>query len=111
MPQGQWAKRFRWRQRQGPYTRRRPEDTVLYHLVQEHLETFLAQVELETGSGLPDFVKDEFDAFSNAGSSPTVFYACVAMTVAMRSSSPFRVRSVASARAVAPGAWPRPPPT
>ncbi len=49
MPQGQWAKRFRWRQRQGPYTRRRPEDTVLYQLVQEHLDTFLAQVDLERG--------------------------------------------------------------
>jgi hypothetical protein len=45
------------------YERRRPEETTLYRLVQEHLETFLAQVELETGAGLPDFVKDEFDAF------------------------------------------------
>jgi len=49
------------------YERRRPEDTALYQLVQEHLETFLAQVELETGSGLPDFVKDEFDAFLECG--------------------------------------------
>ena len=45
------------------YERRRPEETTLYRLVQEHLETFLAQVELETGAGLPDFVKDKFDAF------------------------------------------------
>ena len=28
------------------YERRRPEDTVLYQVVQEHLENFLAQVEL-----------------------------------------------------------------
>ena len=35
------------------YERRRPEDTVLYQLIQEHLETFLAQVELETGAVLP----------------------------------------------------------
>jgi hypothetical protein len=34
-----------------------------YQLVKEHLETFLAQVEAETGASLPDFVKDEFDAF------------------------------------------------
>ncbi len=47
--------------------RRRPEDTALYQLVQEHLETFLAQVERETGSGLPEFVKDEFNAFLECG--------------------------------------------
>lgn len=49
------------------YERRRPEDTVLYQVVQEHLETFLAQVEAETGSGLPEFVKAEFDAFLECG--------------------------------------------
>ncbi len=49
------------------YERRRPEDTVLYQVVQEHLETFLAQVEGEAGSGLPEFVKSEFDAFLECG--------------------------------------------
>ncbi|MCI0557736.1 MAG: transposase zinc-binding domain-containing protein, partial [Nitrososphaera sp.] len=49
------------------YERRRPEDAVLYQVVQEHLETFLAQVELETGAGLPEFVKAEFDAFLECG--------------------------------------------
>ena len=49
------------------YERRRPEDTALYRLVQEHLETFLAQVELETGAGLPEFVKEELDAFLDCG--------------------------------------------
>ena len=39
----------------------------LYQLVQEHLETFLAQVELETGAGLPEFVKEEFDDFLECG--------------------------------------------
>ena len=38
------------------YQRRRPEQTTLYQLVQEHVETFFAQVERETGAGLPDFV-------------------------------------------------------
>ena len=46
------------------YEPRRPEETTLYRLVQEKLETFLAQVETESGSGLPKFVKDEFDGFS-----------------------------------------------
>ena len=49
------------------YERRRPEETVLYQVVQEHLETFLAQVEAETGAGLPAFVKAEFDAFLDCG--------------------------------------------
>src|ERR671919_2523168 len=49
------------------YERRRPAETTLYQLVQEHLETFLAQVEAETGAGLPDFVKEEFDAFPSLG--------------------------------------------
>jgi hypothetical protein len=49
------------------YERRRPEETTLYQLVQENVETFFAQVEAETGTGLPDFVKDEFEAFLDCG--------------------------------------------
>lgn len=49
------------------YERHRPEQTTLYQLVQEHTETFFTQVEAETGSGLPKFVKDEFDAFLECG--------------------------------------------
>lgn len=33
----------------------------------EELETFLAQVEAQTGSGLPQFVKDEFEAYLECG--------------------------------------------
>ena len=55
------------------YARRRPEETTLYQVIQEHLESFLAQVEIETGARLPGFIKDEFDAFSNAESSRTAF--------------------------------------
>ena len=72
--QGPWTKRFSgmpagkpgtgplpaWRpedRRRVHYERRRPEDTALYQLVQEHLETFLAQVELETGSGVASQVQ------------------------------------------------------
>ncbi len=49
------------------YERRRPEETTLYQVVQEHVETFFAQVEFETGAGLPQFVKDEFEAFLECG--------------------------------------------
>ncbi len=51
----------------GHYQRRQPEQTILYQLVQEHVETFFAQVESETATGLPDFVKDEFEAFLECG--------------------------------------------
>ena len=47
--------------------RRRPEETTLYRLVQENLETFLAQVEAEGAASLPQFVRDEFDAFLECG--------------------------------------------
>jgi Putative transposase/Transposase zinc-binding domain len=49
------------------YERRRPEETTLYQLVQEHIETFLAEVTAHTGASLPEFVKDEFDAFLQCG--------------------------------------------
>lgn len=41
------------------YERRRPEASVLYQLVQENLDTFLAQMEAEPDGGLPEFVKDD----------------------------------------------------
>ena len=50
------------------YQRHRPEETTLYRVVQEHLDTFLAFVDTETGgAGLPTFVTDEFDAFLQCG--------------------------------------------
>ncbi len=39
----------------------------MYQVVQAHVETFFAQVERETGAGLPRFVKDEFEAFLECG--------------------------------------------
>ena len=48
------------------YERRRPEETTLYQLVQEHAQTF-AHVQAETGASLPEFVKEEFDAFLECG--------------------------------------------
>jgi hypothetical protein len=49
------------------YERRRPEQTLLHRLVREHLETFLAQVQARTGTGLPELVRDEFEAFLECG--------------------------------------------
>jgi len=49
------------------YERRRPENTLLYKLVQENLLSFYQQLEYEQGSGLPGFVKKEFDEFLKCG--------------------------------------------
>ena len=49
------------------YARHRPEQTTLYRLVQQHAATFFAQAEDAAGADLPQFVKDEFDAFLECG--------------------------------------------
>ena len=41
--------------------------TTLYRLVQQHAQTFFAQTEEATGASLPQFIKDEFDAFLECG--------------------------------------------
>ena len=49
------------------YERHRPEETTLYRVVAEELETFLAEVEAHTDSSVPAFVKDEVEAFLECG--------------------------------------------
>ena len=49
------------------YERHRPEQTTLYRLVQQHAATFFEQAEAAAGAELPQFVKDEFDAFLECG--------------------------------------------
>jgi len=49
------------------YERHRPEQTTLYRLVQQHAVSFIAHTEASTGSELPQFIKDEFDAFLECG--------------------------------------------
>ena len=44
------------------YARRDPEKTLLYHLVQEHLESFLAE-----HPGLPTYVEEEFRRYLDCG--------------------------------------------
>ena len=63
-----WAKRLNERRRAMPSTTSGGvPKTALYQLVQEHAESFFAHVEAETGASLPQFVKDEFDAFLECG--------------------------------------------
>jgi ribosomal protein S27E len=52
---------------QHTYQRHKPEETALYKIVQENLETFLAMVRAETGQPLPDFVEKEFYEYLKCG--------------------------------------------
>lgn len=48
--------------------RRQPEQTVLHHVVREHLETFQAEARLRGGGeGLPRFVERELREFLTCG--------------------------------------------
>jgi len=49
------------------YERHRPEQTTLYRLVQQRAANFIAHTGDSTGSELPRFIKDEFDAFLECG--------------------------------------------
>ncbi len=51
----------------GLYQRRRPAETVLYQLAQEHLETFLALTDDGTGGGLPKYVELDFRRYLDCG--------------------------------------------
>jgi Transposase zinc-binding domain len=50
------------------YERSTPEQGVLYKVLQEHLETFLADAaEAHDGAGVPKFVEKELRAFLSCG--------------------------------------------
>jgi hypothetical protein len=53
------------------YAPRRPTETVLYGLVRQHLESFLAHAREHYESGLPRYVEQELRAYLKCG----VFYA------------------------------------
>ncbi len=48
------------------YERRRPENSVYYRIVQQHIQTVFSQAE-ENGSGYPAHVKREFERFMSCG--------------------------------------------
>lgn len=48
------------------YQARQPEDTALYKVLAEHIETFIAQREMD-GKGLPEFVVKELRGFLRCG--------------------------------------------
>jgi hypothetical protein len=48
------------------YRRHRPEDTVLYGVVEQHAEAFF-EGQVEQGRGLPRFVREELEAYLRCG--------------------------------------------
>jgi hypothetical protein len=50
------------------YQPRAPSATVLYQVVAEYLDTFLAAIDADlTANGLPSYVRDEFQAYLKCG--------------------------------------------
>ncbi len=49
------------------YNRHKPEETVLYKIIQKNWPSFQAQVEEDTGHPLPDFVIREFEEYFRCG--------------------------------------------
>ena len=47
--------------RRDGYERRRPDETLLYQLIEEHWPTFLERA--DQSGGLPDFIVEEFEAY------------------------------------------------
>jgi hypothetical protein len=50
-----------------PYERREPENTPLYRIVSEHLETFLEEVREHHDKALPKYVEKELREFLDCG--------------------------------------------
>ena len=48
------------------YARHRPEETVLYQVVEQHVEPFFRTI-AEQGTSLPEFVRAQFDAYLDCG--------------------------------------------
>jgi hypothetical protein len=51
--------------RRDSYEHRRPDETLLYQLIEEHWPTFLERA--EQSRGLPDFIVEEFEAYLRCG--------------------------------------------
>jgi hypothetical protein len=91
----------------GPYEPRDPAQSVLYHVVRDHFETFRAQAaSLRDGEGLPRFVEREFREFLSAGVSPPDSRASTAMRAATIGWCRSRAKGAASVPVAAVAAWP-----
>ncbi len=88
------------------YERHRPEQTLLYQLVNEYYPQFIEQLTLQ-GKTLPNHVQQEFDAYLKCGRLEHGFLRVRCESCHFERLVAFSVRNAAFAPAVARGAWPR----
>lgn len=89
----------------GRYQSHRPEQTLLYQIVDEYYPAFAALM-AEQGKELPGYVQN----FSNAGGWSMAFYGFAASLATPSTWSLSAVSVAVSARAVGRGGWPKVPP-
>jgi len=91
------------RETAGGYRQHYPRETVLYGLVTEHLEPFLAEVREQHERDLPDYVEQELRAYLECGLHAFGFGRArcrdCGRELVVASSSPSPARSAPSARA------------
>jgi hypothetical protein len=91
------------------YEHHRPEQTLLYQLVEQHYLAFVAQLATQ-GTPLPEYVQREFEDYLECGRLEHGFLR-VRCTVCYRERLAALVANVGVfARAAGRGAWPRVPP-
>ena len=88
------------------YQPRDPSGTILYQVIAEHLETFLATLAADpTAKGLPDYVREEFYAYLQCGILAHGFVRLGCDTCPIRWCWRLAVRKEAFARRVPAGGW------
>ncbi len=94
----------------GRYQSHRPEQTLLYQIVDEYYPAFAALM-AEQGKELPGYVQREFEEFLQCGRLEHGFLRVRCASLATPSTWSLSAVSVAvSARAVGRGGWPKVPP-
>ncbi len=93
----------------GRYQSHRPEQTLLYQIVDEYYPAFAALM-AEQGKELPGYVQRNLKNFSNAGGWSMAFYGFAASLATPSTWSLSAVSVAVSARAVGRGGWPKVPP-
>ncbi|STV76287.1 transposase [Klebsiella pneumoniae] len=93
----------------GRYQSHRPEQTLLYQIVDEYYPAFAALM-AEQGKELPGYVQREFEEFLQCGGWSMAFYGFAASLATPSTWSLSAVSVAVSARAVGRGGWPKVPP-
>ena len=90
----------------GRYQHHRPEQTLLYQIVDEYYPAFAALM-AEQGRELPGYVQREFEEFLKCGLLEHGFCGCAVSPVIPSTWLPSAANEEGSARAAVPGVWPK----